>query len=181
MTTTKLTFTKASIGARPTYKATLPCCQYTIERDDHDHNKWHLSFVDTTKVNDNGNHTVRNLGAFSSYDTTVNIANRHVSRTQKFAVGDRVSWAGAGCDGTVIELDKTSPRHPTLVRVAWDHGGDSWFGSDSLYPADRQAVIEADTFTRLAEIDAYADRAGCDRAEAVRRLVNMALSHELFV
>jgi len=98
--------------------------------------------------------------------------------TPKFAVGDRVSWAGAGCDGTIVELDDTNPPHPTIIRVAWDHGGWSWFGPDSLYPADRQDVIKADTFTNLAEIDAYADRAGCDRAEAVRRLVNTALTHQ---
>lgn len=101
--------------------------------------------------------------------------------TPKFAVGDRVSWAGAGCAGTILELQKNG----TIALVRWDHGGDCWFPTqgtnatqDVLYPVGRQAVIEADTFTRLAEIDAYADRAGCDRAEAIRRLVNTALSHQ---
>ena len=97
--------------------------------------------------------------------------------TQKFAVGDRVSWPGAGGDGTVIGMDVKNPWTPPQALVRWDAGGDSFFPVDALHPADRQAVIEADTFTRLAEIDAYADRAGCDRAEAVRRLVNTALSH----
>ena len=36
--------------------------------------------------------------------------------------------------------------------------------------------IDPATFTRLAEVDAYAKRADCDRAEAMRQLVNMALS-----
>ena len=36
--------------------------------------------------------------------------------------------------------------------------------------------IDPATFTRLDEIDAYAKRAGCDRAEAMRQLVNMSLS-----
>lgn len=36
--------------------------------------------------------------------------------------------------------------------------------------------IDPATFTRLAEIDAYAKRAECDRAQAMRELVNMALS-----
>ena len=37
-------------------------------------------------------------------------------------------------------------------------------------------LIDPATFTRLDEIDAYARRAGCDRADAIRDLVNMALS-----
>jgi len=41
---------------------------------------------------------------------------------------------------------------------------------------DCTQVIDPATFTRLAEVDAYAKRAGCDRAEAMRQLVNMALS-----
>lgn len=95
-----------------------------------------------------------------------------------FAVGDRVSWAGAGCDGTIIRVDSKNQWAPQAL-VRWDHGGDSFFPITSLYPAGRQAVIEADTFTRLAEIDAYADRAGVDRAEAIRQLVNAALSHQV--
>ena len=39
-----------------------------------------------------------------------------------------------------------------------------------------QQPIDPAMFTRIAEIDAYAKRAGCDRAEAIRQLVNMALS-----
>lgn len=105
-----------------------------------------------------------------------------MDQVRQFAVGDRVSWAGAGCDGTILEFQKSG----TMALVRWDHGGDSWFPTrgtnatqDVLYPVRRQAVIEADTFTRLAEIDAYADRAGIDRAEAIRQLVNAALSHQV--
>jgi hypothetical protein len=37
-------------------------------------------------------------------------------------------------------------------------------------------AIDPATFTRLTEIDAYAKRVGCDRAEAIRQLVNTSLS-----
>jgi hypothetical protein len=41
---------------------------------------------------------------------------------------------------------------------------------------DCNQVIDPATFTRLAEVDAFAKRAGCDRADAIRLLVNSALS-----
>lgn len=41
--------------------------------------------------------------------------------------------------------------------------------------------IDPATFTRLDEIDAYAKRVGCDRAEAIRQLVNTSLSLLCFV
>jgi S-adenosylmethionine/arginine decarboxylase-like enzyme len=42
-----------------------------------------------------------------------------------------------------------------------------------------ESYIEVSTWTRLAEVDAYAGRKGIDRATAINQLVNAALSHGL--
>ena len=53
-----------------------------------------------------------------------------------------------------------------------------WIGGG--HKADCSATtIDPATFTRLAEVDAYAKRRGIDRAQAIRQLVNAALSNGL--
>jgi ribosomal protein S27E len=51
-----------------------------------------------------------------------------------------------------------------------------WLVRPDQGPMTLDATIDPATFTRLKEIDAYAQRAECDRAQAMRELVNMALS-----
>ena len=49
----------------------------------------------------------------------------------------------------------------------------------STHPLDRQGHVDVRKWTRLREVDAYAKREGVDRATAINRLVNAALSHGL--
>lgn len=91
----------------------------------------------------------------------------------KYGLGARVTIDQYSDIGTVAAIGHQ------IAYVVWDNTGAGWMPQELLTQPGRPNTVNVSEWTRLHEVDAYADDRGIDRATAINDLVNAALSYGL--